>query len=174
MTTPATWREKAPWLPIRAPHQADASARRAQEYVDVCAQFDVEHAWRYRPREGLTFCNIFVWDCTCALGCEIPHWADDEGAPCAVGDGTEMTANRMHEWLAAESGGWKPCTVRDGAARAALGFPVVAAWRNPAGVGHVAMVLPGGLVASAGRLNAWLKPLPHSFGAVKPDYFTHN
>lgn len=172
----APWLDKPQWVEILAPFRTDASARKAQEYVDVCRQFDVEHAWRYLPRKPKTFCNIYVSDCTAALGCGIPHWYNPEtGKKMVVGGGSEMSANGMHDWLSAGHDGWRQMTREDAKARADLGFPTVAAWKNPTGAsGHVAMLLPGFLIAQAGSVNRFMVPVPMGFGTLKPDYFTHD
>lgn len=170
----AAWLAKPPWKPVNAPRTCGPDARRAQEYVDICAQFDVVHAWRYQPRSKTTFCNIYVWDCTRALGCEIPHWYEPKtGAATAVGNGKEMTANAMYDWLDEGQGGWRGVEDRVAVELAGMGFPVVAAWKNPEGIGHVAMVFGGGLIAQAGARNLWLAPLPQGFGKQKPSFFTH-
>ena len=169
------WLDKPQWVPLRAPFTTGPESRKAQEYVDVCRQFDVEHAWRYLPRSNKTFCNIYVADCTAALGCGIPHWIDEEGKPVRVGEGFEMSANTMHEWLEAKHDGWRKMSREDAKARADLGFPVVVSWRNPLGAsGHVAMLLPGFLIAQAGSKNHFMVPLPMGFGTLKPDFFTHD
>ena len=72
------WLDRPQWVALDAPFTTGPESRKAQEYVDVCRQFDVEHAWRYFQRNGNTFCNLYVADCTRALGCPIPHWYDRE------------------------------------------------------------------------------------------------
>ena len=170
------WLDKEPWIPLRPLRSASSKSRRSQDYVDVCAQFQVLTARRYRPRNGQTFCNIYAWDCTSALGCEIPHWYDQEtGEKTAVGKGTEMSANAMFDWLSAERGDWRRRTEQDAYAGASLGFPTVAAWKNPdGGPGHVALVLSGKLCAAAGARNVWLAPLVRTFGDKQPQFFMHN
>ena len=87
----------------------------------------------------------------------------------------EMNANAMHTWLATHHDGWRLVVPADAHARAALGFPVVASWLNPTGKsGHVAMLLPGGLIAQAGQSNLFMVPLARGFGKLEPSFFTHD
>lgn len=168
------WRDVRPWLPLRAPRQSKPP-RRADEYVEVCRQFDVVRTARYQPKGKTTWCNVYVWDCTSALGCEVPHWYDANTLkPGVVGRATEMTANAMCEYLRAGAGGWRTVS-RDGALEsAALGEPTIVAWENYGGPGHVAMLLPGGLIAQAGAANLWLAPIEAGFGRGRLlEFFSH-
>jgi len=169
------WVNRPQWVDLVAPMQTDAESRKAQEYVDVCRQFEVEHAWRYLPRNGATYCNIYVTDCTSALGCKIPHWYDpDTGKPARFGMGAEMSANAMCDWLKAGHGEWQHMERRDAVARANLGFPAVATHRNPRGHGHVAMLLPGELIAQAGAACLFMVPIARGFGTLEPVFYSHN
>ena len=59
--------------------------RSAANYNAVLDQFSVGNNPRYARRNGNTYCNIFVWDATRAMGAEIPHWVDQQGRPAEVG-----------------------------------------------------------------------------------------
>jgi hypothetical protein len=170
------WLIREQWRPIKAPLQGSPSARSAQMLEDVLAQFDVTQAARYAPTERDTWCNIFVWDATSALGCEIPHWYESAtGKSVPMGKGAEMSANGMCDWLENKRNGWMPASRADAVARAGFGFPVVLAWRNPGkGASHVAMMLPDGSIAQAGRKCLWRAPISAGFGRYVPAYFTHN
>jgi hypothetical protein len=166
-------------IPAPASITSCPNCRSPERLREVCAQFEVEREPRYQPRDTSgdgrqdTHCDAFVGDCTRALGCEIPQW--DKGR--------ELSANGMIDWLAGSRGqlyGWRRCDGRDAMRYAAAGCPVVACWRNPAGSGHVAMVLPPGLdgtlrIAQAGRRCLWDVTLADGFGRWAKDaiFFAH-
>ncbi|MDR3278373.1 MAG: hypothetical protein LBT12_06325, partial [Oscillospiraceae bacterium] len=94
--------EWKPTVPAVVNTAGDRSPENLRAAVD---QFDVENAERYRPhRNGSdTYCNIYVWDVTSALGAEIPHYVDSQtGAPRTYPDiqgATEQGAIAMERWL---------------------------------------------------------------------------
>lgn len=160
------------WVPTTFQVTSQVGRRSANLLQQVIAQFDVEHSERYRPyrRRGTdTYCNIFVWDVTRALGCEIPHYVDREnGQPRSYPDllgAYELDANGVCGWLAQDGAayGWREIDAATAQAYANAGFPVVAAWDNPGGIGHVQMVCPaqdgaynaerGVTVAQSGSIN---------------------
>lgn len=167
------------WLPIEADVRNLPGKREGFIYRSVLSQFDVQHNPRYAPEGSKTWCNIFVWDCTRALGCEVPHWLNTDGNPTKAGQGNETTANLLHAWLRGHGKrfGWKPCTPLDAHEAVSRGEPVVAVWRNPSGPGHIAMVLPGPSgtlhIAQAGRSCLWDVPLAAGFGKHEPQLYTH-
>lgn len=168
-----------PWKPLNPLVVNAADCRSAAAYRDVLDQFDVLHADRYKAAGGKTFCNIYVWDCTSALGCEIPHWTNADRAPCKPGMGNEMSANALMDWMheTGKTRGWRECDSFDAAKGASSGHPTVALYRNPGGHGHIAMVLPGPNgtchIAQAGRVNLFDVPLQAGFGSKVPVFFTH-
>lgn len=168
------WLAKPPWLPVRAPRQS-APPRRVDDYVETCRQFDVTSTPRYQPRGKTTWCNVFVWDVTTALGCEIPHWYSVTTLRATrPGQGSEMLANDMVVWLRAEVDGWRKIQRAVALETAAKGEPTVVAWENYAGPGHVAMLLPGELIAQAGAANLWLAPIKTGFGEGRSlEFFSH-
>lgn len=131
--------------PADAPVQGDPDARSADTYNRVIDQFDVENNPRYAQRNGNTYCNIFAWDVTRAMGTEIPHWVDDAGNPVGYDQGHELDANGVNQWLNAQGGkyGWKEVGPEQAQALANQGFPVVASWDNVGSIGHIAVVRPG-------------------------------
>lgn len=137
-----------PWLPV-TPVIAGGPGNRSPELLElIIKQFRVATNPRYRPNQQgrqETYCNIFVWDVTRALGCEIPHWVGAGGGPAPVGQGRELDANGIAAWLQewGRDFGWR--RVRDALAlaEANAGRPAVAAWYNSGGIGHVAVVRPG-------------------------------
>lgn len=160
------WKAATPAITAR-------SGERSPELLrDIIDQFNVTGAERYRPyKYGKdTYCNIFVWDVTSALGCEIPHYIDSAtGEPRSYPDvkgAWEMGANATHDWLLNSGGsyGWRQVDARTAQEWANGGGAAVTAWKNPTGgSGHVQIVCPsesggydsanGVTVAQAGARN---------------------
>lgn len=151
---------------------SDESNRSADRYRAVIAQFDVENSYRYSVKTSSkgtsTYCNIFCWDVTSAMGAEIPHYIDSStGAPMSypnVEGATAMNANRTADWLAnyGESYGWYEVTPEQAQLLANQGKPAITVWKNPTGGhGHLQVVSPsedglydesrGVAIAQAGR-----------------------
>jgi len=158
----------------------DVGNRSASNYVAVAAQFQVEQTPRYQPRDGHTFCNIYVWDVTCAMGAEIPHWIKLDGTQSKMGDGVELSANAVVDWLAAHgsANGWTQCPEADARDYATAGLPTVAVWKNPlpGHSGHVVMILPGSgptMIAQAGAHNHFNVPIAEGFGSISPIFYWH-
>lgn len=183
--TPPVWLLDAPWLPVTAPFSAGSSHRTPELLEQVVAQFQLETAKRYRVRDVSgdgspeTFCNVFVSDCTAALGCGIPH------VVLAGGKWAEITANETMLWLYIHgpTHGWEALpTAHVAQAMADTGQVVVAVWQAPAGPGHIALVVPSQgeplptdavWIAQAGRSNFSRGPLASGFGTRTPRYFGH-
>lgn len=165
--TVTDWIAAQQWLPLDAPIRSHPGSRLASIYTAVAKQFNVANAARYQPPPGstATWCNIYVWDVTRAMGVEIPHfWSGAD-------NGKEMRANDIHRWLDMGTNGWRKVTAAAARTFAAQGIPVVLAWPNPGGTGHVAMMLPDGLIAQAGRTNFFGGSVGAGFGVHVPDYF---
>lgn len=117
--------------------------RSADAYLEVVDSFDVENTSRYQQYNGNTYCNIYVWDVTSAMGCEIPHWVDASGVPTEVGasGSYELSAAGSRDWLAnhGEEYGWYECSPDEAIEMANNGYPTVAC--DTAG-DHIAMVVP--------------------------------
>lgn len=155
-------------------------ARAPLSYAAVMAQFDVGASPRYRPRNGLTFCNIFCGDVTAAMGAELPHWIDADGrATYAATGARETTANALFDRLVAGVDGYAECFPEQAVARACAGHPVVVAWHSGSKApGHIAMVEPsvdprGVLVAQAGAVCGRQLPLRAAFGDRAVRMFFH-
>lgn len=144
--------------------------RSAALYTAVIRQFNVTKNPRYAVNKNGnndTYCNIFLWDVTRAMGAEIPHYVDPvTKAPRAYPDvkgAKEMTANDIYDWLhsVGEQYGWYKVTAEQAQALANQGKPVVTAMKNDSGHGHVQVVCPskdggyntekGVTIAQAGR-----------------------
>lgn len=116
----------------------------------------------------LTLCNCYLTICTAALGCAVPP----------------MLANKQHAWLKSNEGklaGWMPVDSETARQRAQLGYPTVGAVSNPAGHGHVALVVPAdplgpvGIYVSSAGVQNFVRVLWHrSFGSLRPEWFTHD
>ncbi|MCL1905505.1 MAG: hypothetical protein FWG06_00685 [Clostridiales bacterium] len=182
------------WLPTALNGVSTAGRRSAEVLNKVISQFKVESAERYRPyRDGNTYCNIFVWDVTRALGCEIPHYVEKEnGDPRYypnVKGAYELDANGTADWLRRRGAdyGWREITAAEAQQYANAGHPVVSAWRNGGGgAGHVQMVCPsrgggydpvrGVTVAQAGKLNftyAHIKDTMSADKIARTRYYVH-
>jgi LysM repeat protein len=159
------------WEPVHAPVQSNSSNRSRGRYDDVLNQFAVGVNLRYARRDGNTYCNIFVWDVTKAMGAEIPHWVN----------GNELDANGANSWLRNHGAahGWVRVTASEAQASANHGKPAVASWNNPGGIGHIAMVRPGEIngngpaSAQAGGHNFNRGHIANGFGSRQPSYWVH-
>ncbi|MFL5320955.1 MAG: peptidoglycan-binding protein [Myxococcaceae bacterium] len=167
----ASVRNVKAWEPVNAPVKSTTGNRSAARYADVLNQFAVGVNPRYRPRSGNTYCNIFVWDATKAMGAEIPHWWH----------GHELDANSVNSWLHQNgvAHGWRRVDAKTAQQFANAGRPSVASWRNPGGIGHVAMVRPGSINAAgpasaqAGARNFNYGHIANGFGSRHPEYWVH-
>ena len=85
-----------------------------------------------------TYCNIYMWDVTKAMGVEIPHYMKQNS------NTVELNANMIAQWLnsSGERYGWKEVGFNEAIARANQGYPTVLAAYRPGKIGHVAMVSP--------------------------------
>lgn len=165
--------------------------RNPVSYKQALSQFDVANNQRYRQRDTNgdgnidTFCNIFLWDGSRALGCEIPHFQlfyikgpDGKG----MLSGKEFNANAVANWFAGtedEVAGWREVNQEQAVDRASKGFPTVIIWRNPSGIGHVGWVIPsaapGLRVAQAGAVNFFDGDYRKGFGNASPlKFYTHD
>ncbi|MDR3311026.1 MAG: hypothetical protein LBS90_06730, partial [Oscillospiraceae bacterium] len=102
------------WKPANPVVTGDGQNRSPERLRAVIDQFQVETAERYLPgRDGYTYCNIFVWDVTAALGAEIPHYYNKAtGEPMYYPDtegSSAMRAAAMDTWLLdhGEEYGWR-------------------------------------------------------------------
>ena len=136
-------------------------------------QFVVEKNPRFRRDQqgkGETYCNIFVWDVTRAMGVEIPHWVDHNNNPTVLSKGIELDANGVIQWLQTrgESLGWKMADPQRAQELANQGFPVIVMLLNPGGIGHMAVVRPGqnSLIQGASIAQAGGTNCNHGTGTV--------
>lgn len=136
--------------------------------LGLVSDMAVTHNFAFAPRDGATYCNCYVAVLTAALRCPVPP----------------RLANLQHSWLKSPEAllaGWMPVDPETARQRAAMGYPTVAAWRNPRDdkPGHIALLVPapqgatGLYVTAAGSENFIRAPIGRSFGNNKPDLFTH-
>lgn len=170
------------------PLKGDPKNRNADTYNQVINQFAVGNNGRYTPRDSNgdgtrdTFCNIFVWDVTRAMGAEIPHWVDNQGNSVAPGKGRELNANSTVDWMHQNGAknGWRKVTAEEAQKMANEGHPSVALWKNPGGIGHVAVVRPGDVTAQgpasaqAGGKNFNSGHIKDGFGRAQPEYWVND
>lgn len=136
------------WIPTTPKTVSLEGNRNPESLRNVIDQFDVENSARYARKNSATYCNIFVWDVTSALGCEIPHFViPTTGEPRAYPDvsgAMELDANGVYNWLCDYGAkyGWKEVSAAEAQDYANRGYPAVSAWNNPGGAGHVQIVCP--------------------------------
>ena len=143
----------------------DSNQRDAYNYARVIDQLQVSTNWRYAvSEEGNTHCNIFAWDVTRAMGCEIPHWVNknDPRASSAIDqdggfivkkeDAEELVVNATVDWLNkhGKEHGWKQISTPEPQNLAQnfanQGHPTIAIWENTRSThGHIAVVRPGSI-----------------------------
>ena len=183
------------WVAASPAITGDKSCRSADLLNKIIGQFDVETSARYQPHKhgSDTYCNIFVWDATSALGAEIPHYIDAAtGSPRQYPDvkgAAELGANGTYDWLAGygKKYGWTEVSASEAQNYANSGYPAVTAWRNTSGgAGHVQIVCPskdgkydpvrGVTVAQAGSNNheyAYLSSTFSSSRIPQVKYYVH-
>lgn len=163
-----SFKETPPWQSIHPP-SADLphDPRKLRMVID---ELDVEHAPRYQPTKSATYCNIFVADVLQAMGLQPQHWCDADGNPAEDGQtgAFEMNANRMARWfkLHGQRNGWVEADRQTASDAAARGHVVVLVWDSgrPDRSGHIALLLPEGTIAQAGRTNFVGKTVREGFG----------
>ena len=156
-------------------------------YAQLINQFAVGDNPRYLAGHGKTYCNIFVWDVTRAMGAEVPHWVDAAGniaAPGAAG-ANEININGGVSWMRTRGvprHNWRSATAAEANDAANKGLVSVVMWKNPTGGhGHTAVVRPGIInsrgpqIAQAGRHNFNMGRVADGFGSLSPlEYFIHD
>jgi len=134
------------WKPTTPSVTSNEDNRSPERYRSVINQFRVETAERYRPqREGNTYCNIFVWDVTSAMGAEIPHYTDPVTGEARyypdIRGARSMGAIATCSWLAThgESYGWREVDAETAQMHANQGRPAIT---SAGSIGHVQIVCP--------------------------------
>lgn len=169
-----SWLSRDVGREIDAPLKGHPNDRSAATLRAVVEQFEVDTCERYRKRDldgkpgDETCCNYFVREVLAALGCPMQR----------------LRANGIFDWMLkghANATGWDQVPVWVARALANAGYPVVAAWENPLGPGHVAIVVPSRseldkdttFVAQAGSANFAYGRLTEGFGNRAVAFFAH-
>ncbi|NLO47897.1 MAG: hypothetical protein GX111_06220 [Clostridiales bacterium] len=179
------------WKPVSPAFVSNETDRSPERLRQVIDQFGVETSIRYQPykRGGDTYCNIFLWDVTSALGCEIPHFVDpDTGLPRRYPDikgAVELNAVATEDWLVryGPKFGWREVNALTAQNYANQGKPAVT---TAGDIGHVQVVCPSGdynydpvrgvTVAQSGARNtgyAYLSGVYSGSVMNKVRYFVH-
>jgi hypothetical protein len=171
---------------VQAPLTNLAGQRDPGIYSQLIDQFAVGFNPRYKPGGGNTYCNIFVWDVSRAMGEEIAHWVDGSGniaAPFAP-HASEININGGVNWMNSHGvpqRGWLIATAQEAQDAANRGELAVVMWKNlTGGHGHTAIVRPGAVTvrgpatAQAGAHNFNMGHVMDGFGTHGPlQYFRH-
>lgn len=168
--------------PLNPPVTNNPAHRSAAAYSNVVNQFAVGNNPRYAHRDGNTYCNIFIWDVTRAMGAEVPHWVNNNGTPMKYGQGHELDANDTNTWLRQHGAehGWRKVSAAEAQKLANVGHPAIASWNNPGGIGHIAIVRPGSInsngpeIAQAGSRNLNDTHVRETFGNRPVEYFVND
>ena len=173
------------------PHYTNSAGQRSADALNIVLdQFEVATNKRHQKDSNGTYCNIFTWDATFALGCEIPHWTLNNAPASSTTPGArELNANATCDWLNSYGGqyGWYVVSAYEAQQRANSGYPTIATWKNlSGGSGHVAMVRPEGynysyssrkgpVIAQAGAANYNYANVSTGFGSSMSAvvYWTH-
>jgi LysM repeat protein len=156
-------------------------------YSQLINQFAVGDNPRHLAGHGKTYCNIFVWDVSRAMGAEVPHWINAAGniaAPGAAG-ANEININGGVNWMKSHGVSehdWRKATPAQAQDAANQGLISVVMWKNPTGGhGHTAVIRPGSInnkgpeIAQAGRHNFNRGRITDGFGNLSPlEYFIHD
>lgn len=182
------------WVVSNAALTNSVGQRSASAYRSVIDQFDVENNERYRVNKqgiGDTYCNIFTWDVTRAMGAEVPHFIETAtGKPASSGgEGvTELNANSVNDWLNKHGSnyGWTKVSAEEAQYYANNGMPAITSWKNSNGHGHLQVVSPskegsynssrGVTIAQAGRQLKNYDYIDTVYGnntLSKVEYFVH-
>jgi LysM domain len=175
---------------VHPPLTDQPGQRDADVYAQVINQFAVGNNPRYLAGGGNTYCNIFVWDVTRAMGAEIPHWIDAAGNIAAPGapHASEITINGGVIWMenhGVPQRGWRQVTPQEAQDAANAGSVAVVMWKNPTGGhGHTAVIRPGSInskgpaSAQAGAINFNAGHVADGFGHLFNSahllYFSHD
>ena len=172
-----------PDMPARKGETPDELRNGLNEIIDYLASDKGAHK-RYKPRDGLTFCNIYAHDYCFLAGVYLPRvwWTPGAIERLAQGEAVqplientimEMRANALFRWLRdfGPRFGWRqtstPTKLQQEANMGAVGL-IVARRKQDGKSGHIVAVVPETNDARAVRNSAGevTKPLQSQAGAV--------
>jgi hypothetical protein len=158
--------------PVEAPLQILPYALTKERFLTVLNQFANQARYVKRDITGddkaETFCNFFVREVLAAMGIYLPR----------------LKANEIIEWLLGPegiAGGWRKEQQEAARSMGAIGIPVITGFKNDAGPGHLALLVPpqrnedsvpGKIwVAQAGKTNSNYMSLVAAFGTRPVTFF---
>jgi hypothetical protein len=178
-----------PGQPSRKGRDLDRLHRELAAIVDWLASDDPTHL-RYRPRDGLTFCNVYAHDFCALAGIHLPRvwWSEAALTRIARGETVrpligntvrEMRADDLFFWLRdfGPHFGWRRTGTADKLQsqvnQGAVGL-IIAERRRDGRSGHIAMVVPETSRHSArrNRTGEVIAPLQSQAGGVNFRYGT--
>ncbi|WP_273321567.1 peptidoglycan-binding domain-containing protein [Vallitalea guaymasensis] len=155
------------WNAVKPKYTYNSGPRTPEAYNKLIDQFNVESNPRYVPRGGATYCNIYAWDISIAMGVELPRFVEinqkgnlEDATGKAIGrnlkkgyilyqdeknaTATELNANRLAIWLDAQGKnyGWKEITPEEAQKRANEGYMTISCIDESPSIGHVQVVRP--------------------------------
>ncbi|MBD2627780.1 peptidoglycan-binding domain-containing protein [Trichormus variabilis] len=154
-------------MPIVA-NSNNRSAEQIRQVIDYLNVADNSNK-RYARTPTETYCNIFVRDVMRCLRAPLPHWVGTR----------EQGANEMHDWLSKPANNWLKVTADEASNKASQGIPALVCWKNPSGIGHIAVVRPergtpnNPRIAQAGSKNFKNGLVTDGFGTRSVSYFTY-
>lgn len=134
------------WRPIDPIITSDETDRSAENYNAVIDQLWVEKNQRYADKANVTWCNIFMWDVTKAMGAEIPYYVNNiTGEAEQYRQGIfevahQQSAKDYFYWLRKHGAdyGWRKVSAAEGQSAANRGRPAVVLYRS----GHCQVIRP--------------------------------
>jgi peptidoglycan hydrolase-like protein with peptidoglycan-binding domain len=168
--------DKAPWNAVIPKFEYISGKRDPKSYNKLIDQFHVNDNKRYEPRNGNTYCNIFAWDVSIAMGVELPrfvkvklgHPEDPTGEalgrtskgnkvdPPMEATATELDANKLAIWLKSQGKncGWEKLKTPEQAQKYAnQGYMTLGIIDESPKIGHVIIVrpMPEGMKYDSGK-----------------------
>ncbi|GMQ55972.1 hypothetical protein AN1V17_03640 [Vallitalea sediminicola] len=155
------------WNAVKPLYTYNSGPRTSETYNKLIDQFNVESNPRYVPRGGATYCNIYAWDISIAMGVELPRFVEinqkgnlEDATGKAIGrnlkkgyilyqdeknaTATELNANRLAIWLDAQGKnyGWKEISPEEAQKRANEGYMTISCIDESPSIGHVQVIRP--------------------------------
>ena len=168
------WLDTPVWVPIDIP--ASKLPQGEQKLRQALEELAVEKSPRYKARGGLTYCNVFATDVLRAMGAPPAHWVKPDGSEAPVGKGRELNANGIVRWMKTHGPKyhWTQADRQSATDAAARGHLVLVGWDSGSNKpGHVAIMLPEGTIAQAGKRNFVGETISQGFGNLPVEFFVY-